>query len=169
MMLQRTTVGLCITETDHANPNKQLDFRASRAYIDSRNPEMALLSNTLMESIMKLIVPFDTSISPPKRHWTALWNSSVQPESPKAETNIVHRNTILGDPCALLNPEDQIRVGKSGGFSAWAQHALGAVGKWFARRDEREEEEQLAASEGLHDLHSQMRARDAERSRHFRM
>ena len=120
---------------------------------------------------MKLIVPFDTSINPPERHWTALWKPDVEPEAPSATNNILRRNIPSVDPGALLNPEDQIQVGKSEGSSTLAhtKHALGAIGEWFAHREEREAEEQEAASQGLDDLHRQMRARDAVRSRQSRI
>jgi hypothetical protein len=124
-----------------------------------------------MEIVMKLVVPFDPSMKPPKRSWSALCRPGVQPEDPGAEFEILRRSMVPGAPFVLISPEDRHRGSNAEGFSAWAQmkRAFEALGQWFVRRDSQELAEQLAASQGLEHLERRTRLRDAERARHLRM
>ncbi len=117
---------------------------------------------------MKVIAPFDARIRPPKRFWTALWKPGVQADHPEAEFEIMRRSMVPGAPHVLLNSEESVRVRYLGGFSLWAgiKRVSAAIANWMIRREAREEEERLAASESLEELES--RLRDVERSRYFR-
>ena len=120
---------------------------------------------------MKLIVPFDTSVSPPKRFWSALWKPAVQPENPASDIETMRRSMVPGAPHVILDQKDHLRVRTADGVGAWPQlkRAFGAIGEWFARRDAAEREEQSAAAGGLEALEKKARLRDAQRSRHVRM
>ena len=119
---------------------------------------------------MKLIVPFDTSIAPPKRFWSALWAPKARPEDPETEFEIVRCSIVPGATDVLLDSDEQGRVSaKLFGACARIQRAFGSMGEWFVRRDAAEREEELAASRGLDAFATETRLRDAERSRHLRM
>lgn len=119
---------------------------------------------------MKLIVPFDTSVSPPKRFWSALWKPVVPPENPEADFEIMRRSMVPGASDVLLDADERGRVTSARlcGASARVKRAFEAVGEWFRRREAAEREEQSAGSRGL-DALATARSRDALRTRNLRM
>jgi hypothetical protein len=141
---------------------------------------------TFLETIMKIIVPFDSSVSPPKRFWAALWcepaamqpedpgsfwsalmlGSAVQPENPDAEFEAIRRGMVPGAPDVVLD-----RNQTAGGYSVSATiaRAFASVGEWFVRREAAEREEQAAVMGGFDVLAEKARLRDALRTRHLRM
>lgn len=134
---------------------------------------------------MKLIVPFESSGSPPKRFWSALlsnpaehpedadsfWaarmcKSGVQPENPDAEFEVIRRSMVPGATDVVLDQNQT--VGSSNGGGRFTR-ALAAVGEWFVRRDAVEREEQAAVMGGFDVLTEKVRLRDVLRTRHLRM
>lgn len=170
VLVRRTIAGPGITETDCADPNMQLDFASGCAYIGWQELKKSRNFNNFMEIVMKLVVPFDTSIKPPKRFWSALLRPGVQPEDPEAEFEILRCSSVPGAPFVLTRPEHRLRVSNAEGHTPWVQlkRAFEALGTWFVRRDAQEAEEQLAASQGLEHLERRTRLRDAECCRHLR-
>jgi hypothetical protein len=118
-----------------------------------------------MENIMKALAPFDVSIPPPKRFWSALWKPGVQAGHPDQEFEIMRRSMVPGGTDVILNSEEQIRVVCESPWTAM-KRASEAIADWFVRRDALEQEEHKAAAEGL--KNAQDRKRDVERSRYFR-
>jgi hypothetical protein len=146
----------------------QLGLAAGCAYIGWHKLKRHL--SCFMDPIMKLIVPFDNSISPPKRFWSALFRPGVQAQNPEAEFGILRHTKVPGPTRVLMGAEERPRVRNAKALEVWVQmkRAFGALGKWFARRDAQEAEEQLAASRGLEDLERVTRLRGAERIRYLR-
>ena len=114
---------------------------------------------------MKTTAPFDQSIPPPKRFWSALWKPGMQPDYPDSEYEIMRRSMVPGAPHVILNSEKGVRPD---GFGLWSQikRISTAVAHWFVRRDAQEEHELRAAADGLQDVSS--RKRDVERTRYFK-
>jgi hypothetical protein len=141
---------------------------------------------TFMETIMKIIVPFDSSVSPPKRFWSALWcepaamqpedpggfwsalmsGSAVQPENPDAEFEAIRRGMVPGAPDVVL---DRNQTAGRYSVNATIARAFAAVGEWFVRREAAEREEQAAVMGGFDVLAEKARLRDALRTRQLRM
>jgi hypothetical protein len=140
---------------------------------------------TFLETIMKIIVPFDATVSPPKRFWSALlsrtaerpedadsfWatrmcGSGVQPENPAAEFEVIRRGMVPGAPDVVL---DQRETAGGPSVSGRIVRAFAAVGEWFVRREAAEREEQAAVMGGFDVIAEKARLRDVLRSRHARM
>ncbi len=116
---------------------------------------------------MKLIVPFDSTVSPPKRFWSALWSKpGVQPEDPEAEFEAMRESMVPGATDVVLDQYQAVGECTVGGR---VTRALSAVGQWFVRRDAVEREEQAAVMGGFDVLSEKVRLRDALRARHIRM
>ncbi len=118
---------------------------------------------------MKIIVPFDHSVAPPKRFWSALLKPAVQPENPAADLAAMRLSLALGAPYVLLDQAEHLRVKAVAGAWEELKRALGGIGEWFQRRDAVEREERSAAADGLDALTRQAHLRDIQRTRHLRM
>lgn len=115
---------------------------------------------------MKVIAPFDASISPPKRFWSTFWKPDVQPEDPATEFETIRRGMVPGAQDVILDQNQAV-----GGCTVGSKIAcaFSAVGHWFVRREVAEREEQAAVMGGFDVLTEKTRLRDALRTRHLRM